>query len=73
MSLSGRTKIVIAAAGLAGAGTLVAGSAALADTGPQPGRTELRIVDYQAQDAGQPGKDCPWRHGQSPNQAAGTQ
>ncbi|GAA4152134.1 hypothetical protein [Actinomadura keratinilytica] len=44
MSLSGRTRIVIAAAGLAGAGTLAAGSAAPADGGPQPVRTELRIL-----------------------------
>ncbi|GLZ11392.1 hypothetical protein Acsp04_16270 [Actinomadura sp. NBRC 104425] len=71
MSLSGRKRIVIAAAGLAGGGTPVAGSAALADSGPQPVRTELRIVDYQAQDAARTAEDCPWRRGQS-SEAADT-
>ncbi|GLW66167.1 hypothetical protein Arub01_44110 [Actinomadura rubrobrunea] len=72
MSLSGRTKILIAAAGLAGAGALAAGGAALADTGPQPARTELRIVDYQYDDQAHKDEACPWRDGQAPSEAADT-
>ncbi|TDC48631.1 hypothetical protein E1281_24475 [Actinomadura sp. KC345] len=59
MALSRRTKIFIAAAGLAGAGTVAGGGAALAHTGPEPVQTRLQIVDHKASHAGAPGRDCP--------------
>ncbi|TDD33405.1 hypothetical protein E1287_19655 [Actinomadura sp. KC06] len=63
MALSRRTRIVVVVAGLAGAATVAAGGAALADSGPEPVRTQLQIVDYQPAKAGTPGKDCPERDG----------
>ncbi|MFI0479040.1 hypothetical protein [Actinomadura sp. 9N215] len=63
MALSRRTRIVVLAAGLAGAGTLITGGAALADSGPGPGRTHLQIVEYQHATADTPGRDCPGHEG----------
>jgi hypothetical protein len=60
MTLRGRTKLLIMAAGLAGAGTVAAGGAAMADPGPEPVRTRLQIIEHRAQGAGAaPGTDCP--------------
>ncbi|GLZ05025.1 hypothetical protein Acsp03_24910 [Actinomadura sp. NBRC 104412] len=81
MALSGRTRIAVAVAGVAGAAALGLGGAALAD--PGGGRTELRIVTGH-QDGGPavshgnagwtgkaPGEDCPERSGGAdPAQAA---
>ncbi|MEO3825108.1 hypothetical protein [Actinomadura sp. B10D3] len=60
MALRRRTKLLVMAAGLAGAGTVAAGGAAMADPGPEPVRTRFQIVEYQAHGtAGAPGTDCP--------------
>ncbi|GAA2610377.1 hypothetical protein SMC26_24525 [Actinomadura fulvescens] len=72
MTLSGRTKIAIAVAGIAGAAGLAAGGTALAD--PGGGRVELQIVSDEAPSgagaagltgtgAGADGHDCPERDG----------
>ncbi|XRQ14002.1 hypothetical protein ACN3XK_24890 [Actinomadura welshii] len=57
MTLSRRTKMLLVAAGLAGAGTVAGAGAALADTGPGPAQTRLQIVEAAQTDA--PGHDCP--------------
>ncbi|MGP4022535.1 hypothetical protein [Actinomadura sp. 3N407] len=71
MALSRRTKIFIGTAGLAAAGTVAFGGSALADSGPEPVRTQFQIVDYQASQTDTPGRDCPEHDGRSV--AEGTQ
>ncbi|TDC92529.1 hypothetical protein [Actinomadura sp. 7K507] len=75
MALSRRTKIFIAAAGLAGAGTVAGGGAALAHTGPEPVQTRLQIVDHKVSHADAPGRDCPDKQGEQDGRGAaeGTQ
>ncbi|TDE33487.1 hypothetical protein [Actinomadura sp. 6K520] len=59
MALGRRTKMLMVAAGLAGAGTVAGAGAALA-AGPEPGpvHTRLQIVEHKVTHAGTPGRDC---------------
>lgn len=67
MTLSRRAKMFMAAAGLAGAGTVAAAGTALADAGPGPGpvQTRLQIVDYEVAQGDPQNRDCPAKGGGS--------